>query len=192
MAVRLALGASRRRLVGQLLTESLLLSALAAVASSALVVIAGRWIAQISLPVAEPLALDLTVDWRVLAFTAGLCIGTTMLFGLVPALQSSGIQVLPGLKEGVTTTPGRGRTRLRAVLMTTQVALSTLLLIAAGVLVRSITSARSYGHRVLRRPRSLPRTSICRRCPIPGNAGWRSTRMRSLVSSRIRGSTAPR
>jgi predicted permease len=94
------------------------------------------------LPVAEPIALDLTVDWRVLAYTAGLCVGTTMLFGLVPALQSSGLHVLPGLEEGVTTTPGRGRARLRAVLMTTQVALSTLLLIAAGVLVRSITSAR--------------------------------------------------
>ena len=136
ISVRLALGASRWRLVRQLLTESLLLSLIGeqrrrCLRCSAPAAIAG---AVASLPTPVPLGLAFTVDWRLVAAAMGLAVATTLTFGLVPALQSSKPDVLPALKEGATTA-GPKRSKLRAVFMTTQVAISTLLLVIAGLFV---------------------------------------------------------
>jgi putative ABC transport system permease protein len=91
---------------------------------------------------------------------------TTILFGLVPAVQSCKMGVLPGLRDGATATAGRRRTRLRGALVTAQITFSTLLLIGAGVLVRSMTNARAIdlgfsADRILiasRSKKSIPRS----------------------------------
>jgi predicted permease len=140
IAVRLALGAGRRRLIGQLLTESVLLSSFAALAASIVVITVGRLLARVSLPIGEPVALDVPFDWRVMAFTLGLSVLTAVLFGLAPAVQASGLRVVSGLRGGAGA--GGQRTRLRRALITLQVAISTVLLIGAGVLVRSLVEAR--------------------------------------------------
>ena len=144
ISVRLALGAGRRRLVRQLLTESLLLSLIGGVAAAVFALLAARPIAAAvaSLPSPVPLALTFTVDWRFAVAAMSLAVGTTLAFGLAPALQSSRPAVLPGLKEGAITA-GPRRSRLRAVFMTTQVAMSTLLLVVAGLLVRGVMSAQT-------------------------------------------------
>jgi putative ABC transport system permease protein len=142
ISMRLALGASRRRLVRQLLTESLLLSAIGGAAAGVVALAAARPItaAVASLPTPIPLGLAFTVDWRLAAAAIGLAVTTTLVFGLVPALQSSKPDVLPALKEGANSA-GPTRSKLRAIFMTTQIAMSTLLLVLAGLLVRGLMSA---------------------------------------------------
>ncbi len=144
IAIRLALGASRVRLVQQLMTESLLLSLLGGISAAAMSVAAARPLsaAASSLPVPFPIALNFVVDWKLLAATVGFSVAATIAFGLVPALQSSKGDVLPALKDGAATA-GAARSRLRAALMVSQVALSTLLLVLAGLLVRGVLSARA-------------------------------------------------
>lgn len=140
IAIRLSLGADRKRLTRQLLTESLLLSITGGAAATAIAFVTTRVIASWPLPAPIPIAIDLAFDWRVGLFAAALSIGTTILFGLTPALQSAKTDVAPALKEG-TATAGVGRSRLRAAFVITQVALSTLLLVMAGVLVHSMVRA---------------------------------------------------
>jgi predicted permease len=141
IAVRLALGAGRIRITRQLLTESALLSCAATAAAVVVTFVASRLVTRVSLPVAEPLALDLSFDWRVIAFMALLATLTTMVFGLVPAIQASSLRIVATLRGALT--PGRQSTRLRGTLVAIQVALSTLLLVGAGVLVRGMMHARS-------------------------------------------------
>jgi predicted permease len=141
IAVRLALGAGRVRITRQLLTESALLSCAATAAAAAVTFVASRLVTRVSLPVAEPLALDLSFDWRVIAFLALLATLTTMGFGLVPAIQTSSLRIVATLRGALT--PGRRSTRLRGALIAIQVALSTLLLVGAGVLARGMMHARS-------------------------------------------------
>ncbi len=134
IAVRLALGAGRGRLVRQLLTEGLLLSFLA----SALGLLVAPWAGNLILAFRQPLyALhnaDTTPDARVLAFTLLVATLTGVLFSLAPALQSSKSDLVVTLNDN---TPGAGRrSRLRNVLVSSQVALSLVLLIVAGVTVR--------------------------------------------------------
>ena len=146
IAVRLALGAGRMRLVRQLLTESTLLSILGA----GLGLLLAQWLLaglqgtdlQLPLPVGE----DLTIDRQVLLFTALLAIVTGLLFGLAPAIQASRHDVVPVLKNEIVPAGGgrRGFARflaLRQVLVVAQIALSLVALVAAGVFLRSLTSA---------------------------------------------------
>ncbi len=141
IAIRLALGASRARLVRQLLTESLVLS----LAGGACGLLLAAWIndlvAAIKLPTDIALMFDLRLDWRVLAFTLGLSLVTGVVFSLLPALQSSKPDVVPALKDEASL-GGFRRSRLRNALVVVQVALSLVLLVCAGLIVRGLQSAQ--------------------------------------------------
>ena len=136
IAVRVALGAGRARIAGQLLAESLLLS-LAGSAAGVGLAYAGLRAIVASLPaLALPRTEGLHVDARVLGFSLVLCMITTLLFGLAPALSFSRANPDDALKSGLRNT-SRGAHRTRALLVMTEVALSMVLLVGAGLMVRS-------------------------------------------------------
>jgi putative ABC transport system permease protein len=139
VAVRLALGASRARLIRQMLSESALLAIAGAVAGGFLAAGLSHFlIAFISTP-NNPIFLDMPTDWRVLGFAAGLAILTTILFGLAPALRSGNIPPGAVLKTGGRgMTAGRERFRLQRILVASQVALSLVLLAGALLFARSL------------------------------------------------------
>jgi predicted permease len=139
IAVRLAMGASRTRLIAQMLSESALLAMIGTLCGALLAAVLSRFlIAFISTP-NNPIFLDMPTDWRVLGFAAGLAILTTILFGLVPAVRAG--RVPPGsvLKTaGRGTTGARERFRLQRILVASQVALSLVLLAGALLFARSL------------------------------------------------------
>ncbi|MGA8159651.1 MAG: ABC transporter permease [Acidobacteriaceae bacterium] len=138
MAVRLSLGASRARLVRQLLVESLLLAFLGAAAGAALAQGLGRALMAGIGTAGDPVFLSLAIDWRVLGFTAAVGVGTCLLFGVVPALRAA--QADPGMAlrtGGRGMTAGRERFLLRRGLIVTQVALSLLLVTTALLFVET-------------------------------------------------------
>src|SRR6185437_8821437 len=139
VAVRLALGASRARLIGQLLSESALLAVAGAVCGGFLAAALSKsLVAFISTP-DNPVFLDMPTDWRVLGFAGGLAILTTLLFGLAPALRSGNIPPGAVLKTGGRgMTAGRERFRLQRILVASQVALSLVLLAGALLFTRSL------------------------------------------------------
>jgi putative ABC transport system permease protein len=141
MSVRLALGASRRQVVRQLLTESLLLAGAGGAAGCAIAFAAVRVLGRLDLP----LVLDLTIDYRVLAFTIALTVVTGIAFGLAPAWQSVKIDLVSTLRAEDASTLGLGRRwfTLRNALVTAQVAISVLLLAGAGIARRSLEAARA-------------------------------------------------
>jgi predicted permease len=149
MAVRLALGAGRARLIRQLLTESLLLSFAGGLLGSLLAFWRiGGIIGMISADSAEPFPFVIGPDWRVLAFAIGVTFATGILFGLAPALRGSRLDLTPSLKENASSLPGgaphSGRWfRLGDVLVIAQVALSMVVLIGAGLLVRTFQNLRN-------------------------------------------------
>lgn len=143
IAVRMAIGASRFRLARQLLTESLMLSAIGAALGLALGVVLMR-LAQAALPSADfALTLDLRLDWRVVSFITLLALLTGTGFGLVPALYASRADVVAALKDDLG--GGRRRMGLRNVIVVLQVSLSCVLLITAGLTVRSLQHTESLG-----------------------------------------------
>ena len=144
IAVRLSLGASRTRLVKQLLTESLLLSGIGGIAG--IVIAVGLTRALLALvPVGSaPLLIDGTPDGRILAFTAVLTILTGIVFGLLPALRASRPDPWTTLKDTVGSIAGAGGSLfLRKGLVAVQVALSFLLLFGAGLFVRSLQNLKT-------------------------------------------------
>ena len=151
-AIRQALGAGRARLVRQWLTESLLLSCLGGAAGLLLALWANDVMA--SYAAGTPLAsLDLRLDYRVLAFTLLVSVGAGVAFGLAPALQASRIDIVTALKtEDALARAGSRRSRLRAAFVTAQVTLSVVLLVCAGLFIRSLWSAHTIdpGFRVER------------------------------------------
>lgn len=140
-AIRLAIGAGQARLAGQLLTESLLLAAPSV--ALALVIASGMQRVMLHFPNALglPLALDLTVESRALAFCLGLSLATTLLFGLAPAVQAARADVLPSLKASGSAASGGGHDRLRQALVVAQVAFSMVLLVGGGLFGRSLLKA---------------------------------------------------
>jgi predicted permease len=135
MAVRVALGASRARVIRQLLTESILLAALGA-GLGILLAFWGTGLIAAQLPDGIPRLQEAQVDRPVLVFTLAVSLLTGLLFGLAPALQASRPNLTEELKEGARGSSG-GRQRLRAVLIVSEVALTLTLLVGAGLLVQS-------------------------------------------------------
>lgn len=139
-AIRQALGASRRRLIRQWLTESVVLG----IAGGTVGLLLGLWSNQllISYLQATPLAaLNPSLDWRVLAFTFAVSIVTAIAFGLAPALQASRLDLVTALKSERVFLRGRHSSRLRTLFVTAQVTLSVVLLIGAGLFLRALQTA---------------------------------------------------
>jgi predicted permease len=141
IAVRLAIGASRARVVRQLLVESLTLAAAGAACGTALAAAGGRVLLGLIASGVAPIEFDLTPDWRVLGFATAVASATALLFGLAPALYATSWGPAPALKED--TRAGSARRRLLPSLVTVQVALSLVLLIAAGLFVRTLRNLQT-------------------------------------------------
>jgi predicted permease len=137
IAIRLAMGASRARLIRQLLIESLLLSVVGGAAGLLLAIWIVKALLAFKPPMDFPLTIDLGLDWRVLLFSLGVSLVAGAVFGLAPALQSTRPNLLHALKD-TSAQGGAGRTRLRSVLVVAQIAISLVVLIAAGLVVRTL------------------------------------------------------
>jgi macrolide transport system ATP-binding/permease protein len=145
MSVRLAVGAGRARLWKQLLTEGLVLSLFGA-AGGLLVAYWCRHALVLLFPARGGVQMHLPgeIDWRVLALSAGVCLATTLLMGLVPALQTGKIDLAQSMKmESAGVVGGRGRAWVRSGLVLVQVSLSFVLLVGAGLLMQSLLKVRT-------------------------------------------------
>jgi len=142
IAVRLALGATRRRLIRQLLTESSLLFCVAGALGVGLTVWLTRLLSTITLPIDAPFALEPKVDWRVLSFTLLLALLTGLIFGLAPAVEAARADLQTALKDAPAAR-GVNRSRLRQAFVVGQIALSLVLLIGAGLFARALQYAQT-------------------------------------------------
>lgn len=136
ISIRAAMGASRSRVLRQMLTESLLLSVIGGIAG----LLISMWLTHVLmslLPEGAPRLEQVGIDYRVLTFALGVSALTGILFGIAPALQASKLDVTSALKEGGRTGEGHRRTSARSVLLIGEVALSLMLLVGAGLLIKS-------------------------------------------------------
>jgi predicted permease len=142
IAVRLAVGASRLRIIRQLLTESLLL----AFGGGLLGLLLASWLVKLAVafkpPINVPLVIDLHIDYRVLIFTGALSFVTGVLFGLLPALQATKTDLISALKDEVSF-GGHRHSWLKSGLIVFQVALSLVLLIGGGLMLRALQQAQT-------------------------------------------------
>jgi predicted permease len=143
IAVRLAIGASRGRLIRQLLTESVLLSLL----GGAMGVLLAYWGKDLLLTLRPwgggELVLDLKLDLRVLAFTMAVSLATGLLFGLAPAVRATRVDLTPALKDNSRSVTSGSRSLLTKSLIIAQVAMSLVLLIGAGLFVRTLRNLQN-------------------------------------------------
>jgi len=160
IAIRAAMGASRTRILRQMLTESILLSAIGGLAGLFLSI----WLTDLLMPMlpeGAPRVEQIGIDYRVLAFALGVSALTGILFGIVPALQASKLDVISALKEGGRSGEGHRRTGARGLLLIGEVALSLMLLVGAGLLIKSFLRLQEVrpgfnSHNVLVANLSLP------------------------------------
>ena len=183
VAVRLAIGASRRRIVRQMLSESLLIAAIGAAAG----VLVAQWFSRtligfISSNV-NPLFIDLPLDWRVFAFTASVAIAACLLFGLAPAVKATHASLGAAMKVGGRgSTDGRERFTVRRALVVLQVALSLVLVVGALLFARSLRNLTTLDPGTGRKASSAPRWT----CARPTSRKSRSWRRTSGFSSSVR------
>ncbi|HKP36562.1 MAG TPA: ABC transporter permease [Pyrinomonadaceae bacterium] len=174
IAVRLALGAGRFRLIRQLLTESALLAMLGA----GFGVLFALWIKDVMLSVsewggAEMAALNPQLDLRVLGFTFLLSLVTGILFGLAPAWRATRVDLTPALKDTGRNSSGMSRSWLSRGLVITQVALSFLLLVGAGLMLRTL-------HNLQNTDAGFNRENLLLFSVAPGQLGYRDGRLANL------------
>ena len=143
MAIRSALGASRMRVIRQLLTESVILS----LAGGLLGLVLAVWWSDLLVALGKqniPRALQVGLDWRVLGFTLLVSVLTGVVFGLVPAIHSSKTELTESLKEGGRSgSEGARRNRIRGVLVVGELAIAVVLLVGAGLLIQSLWRLRN-------------------------------------------------
>ena len=142
IAVRLAVGASRWRLIRQLLTESVLLSALGGGIGLIIAMGANKLLLTLKPPMLIPITLDLSLNVRILEWTLFLAVLTGVVSGLAPAVNATSPELVPLLKDDFAR-QGFHKSRLRSLIVTSQMATALVLLIAAGLLVRSYWNAQS-------------------------------------------------
>jgi macrolide transport system ATP-binding/permease protein len=146
IAVRLGIGAGRARVLQQLLTESMLLAGLGGVLGIVFAIVGIRWLTLVLANGRDAFTLHATLDWRVLGVTLALSLLTGVLFGLAPAIQATRVDVAPALKE---TRTGESRARwflpvrLSQMLLVSQIAISLLLLVAAGLFTHTLVNLQS-------------------------------------------------
>ncbi len=141
LAVRLAMGASRPRLIRQLLTESLLLAVCGTAAGALLAPFASRFLISFLSTDANRVFVDLKTDWRMFGFLAAMSLLTCLLFGLAPALKATRAAPIHAMKAGGRgATQGRERLSLRRALVVSQVALSLVLLVGSLLFIRTLTN----------------------------------------------------
>jgi predicted permease len=148
MAVRIAIGAGKVRIVRQLITEALLIAALGSIAGLGLA-LGGTQLLHQAFSFNEAIKmLDMQIDWRVLSFTSAIAILSALLFGLAPALRAWAVEVFPTLKNDSTTvSSGKKKSRGRGVLVAAEVAMAVILLTGAGILIKGFLEGlhRSLG-----------------------------------------------
>jgi predicted permease len=137
VAIRTAMGAGRRRLIGQMLTEGIVLSGSGAVLGLVLAIAGTRALAQLD-AIGIPLLRNVHIDATALGFTVAIALLTGLIFGLAPALQAPGVVLHDALKDSNRgSTEGRGRRWVRNALVVSEIAFACVLLVGAGLLIRS-------------------------------------------------------
>jgi len=185
-SVRLALGASRWRLARQQLVEALLLAA----SGSAGGLVIARWasdllVRQLSTQ-AAPVFLDTSLDWRVLAFTALVAIVVALLFGVVPALRASRTEPIDAIRERSRSTAGEPRIGFGGVLVAGQVALCLVLVVAAGLFIRTFTALATLNVGFDRDPVLLVRLDV----PLTSAEPSRRAALYEEIAATVRGMPA--
>jgi predicted permease len=143
IAARMALGASRARLMRQLLTESLLLALAGGIAGWIVAAYVSSLVSVVRTPFGWPLDLSISVDYRVLLFSIALSLLTAVAFGFVPALRATRVDLITDLKADASGSATERRYGLRNGMVVAQVAICTLLLVCMGLFLRSLQAARA-------------------------------------------------
>ena len=145
IAVRLAMGAGRRRLMRQLITESVLLGLGGGLLGTGMAVLGSRWLLELMAHGRNPVSLAVQPDVKVLGFTLAISMMTAILFGTLPAWRATRLDPAKGLAQGSRGTASAGNgSKLGSALVVVQVAVSLVLLIGAGLLARSLENLRSF------------------------------------------------
>ncbi len=142
VAIRMALGANRLRIVRQFLTESFLIAALGTAVGLLIPYIAKDWLLSLFTRTLDAASIDFSPDYTVIIFTVMLSLTTVFLFGLAPAIQASKPDLVPELKESISA-GGAGRWRLSSLFVVAQIAISLVLLVGAGLMIRTMQKVYS-------------------------------------------------